>query len=155
MACGRHSPNVLLLFFDDLTTDLARSVRRVSDFLAVDLTDAELRVVVDQSRHAFMTRADVVTRFNDLPPKLARAMRIKMGIAEDDRTSQITTVQPHRAQAGSEVLPEYIKRELDRLWTEIVLPRTGCSNLHDMRAQFAAERESLAAYRSIMIARKP
>mmetsp|Transcript_14135 Transcript_14135/g.20271 ORF Transcript_14135/g.20271 Transcript_14135/m.20271 type:complete len:352 (+) Transcript_14135:63-1118(+) len=132
----RHSPNVLLLFFDDLKSDLDGSVRRIADFFKSNLTEEELLLVIQQSSHSFMTHPDVIGRFNDLHPKISRGFQGNITRWE----SKVTVVQKH---ASSKALPDFVRNDLDRMWAKIVLPRTGCSNYQEMRSQFAAERKAL------------
>jgi len=132
----RLSPNVLLLFFDDLKSDLDGSVRRIADFFKSNLTEEELLSVIQQSSHSFMTHPDVIGRFNDFPPKISRGFHGNGTRWE----SKVTVVQKH---ASSKALPEFVKNDLDRMWAKIVFPRTGCSNLQEMRSQFAEERKAL------------
>jgi aryl sulfotransferase len=53
----RHEPNVLFLTYEQLSRDHAGSVRRMADFMGVDLTPAELASVVAQSTFAAMKAA--------------------------------------------------------------------------------------------------
>ncbi len=53
----RHAPNVLFLTYEELKADHAASVRRIAEFMGVELTPDELAAVVEQSKFASMKAA--------------------------------------------------------------------------------------------------
>jgi hypothetical protein len=54
---ARHEPNVLVLTYEELKKDHAGSVRRIAQFMGVELTADELAAVVEQSSFAVMNAA--------------------------------------------------------------------------------------------------
>ena len=70
----RHAPHMLLLFFEDLKTELPPNVRRIANFLHLEppLSEAELAAVMEQSTHRFMSSSEMRPRFNVMPPRLKR-----------------------------------------------------------------------------------
>jgi hypothetical protein len=52
----RDRPNVLVLTFEEMVADLAGTVRRVADFMGVELTEPEIQKVHDRSTFAYMKR---------------------------------------------------------------------------------------------------
>ena len=50
----RHSPNVLLLCYEDMKEDLPSTVQRVASFLGIELDNDFLDIVVHQSTREFM-----------------------------------------------------------------------------------------------------
>jgi len=53
----RREPNVLFITYEDLKRDHAGMVRKIAEFMGVDLTPAELAAVVEQSTFASMKAA--------------------------------------------------------------------------------------------------
>jgi hypothetical protein len=51
---ARHEPNVLFLTYEELKSDHVGSVRRIAEFMGVELTLGELSAVVEQSSFASM-----------------------------------------------------------------------------------------------------
>jgi len=54
---ARHEPNVLFLTYEELRADHVGSVRRIAEFMGVELTLGELAAVVEQSTFASMKAA--------------------------------------------------------------------------------------------------
>lgn len=53
----RHEPNVLFLTYEEMRRDHAGAVRKIADFMQVELSAAELAAVVEQSSFASMKAA--------------------------------------------------------------------------------------------------
>ena len=54
---ARHEPNVLFLTYEEMKKDHAGAVRKIAQFMGVELTPAELASVVEQSSFAVMKAA--------------------------------------------------------------------------------------------------
>ncbi len=52
----RHLPNLLLVHFSDLKTDLASEVRRIAHFLDIELNDAQMSRLLEHCSFAYMKR---------------------------------------------------------------------------------------------------
>ncbi len=55
---NRHLPNLLILTFDEMTQDLAAAVRRIAEFMQVELTSEEFAEVCEKSSFAYMKSID-------------------------------------------------------------------------------------------------
>ena len=62
----RKHPNVCLLFFEDMKTDLATNVRKVAKFLGKELTDENVEALVDHLSFKKMKDNTAVNRKHDL-----------------------------------------------------------------------------------------
>ena len=61
----RDKPNVLVLLFKDMKKDLPGSVRKVAEFLGVDLTTAEMNAVIEKSTFSYMS--NIEDKFTPMP----------------------------------------------------------------------------------------
>ena len=55
---NRHLPNVLILTYEDMKKDMAASVKRIADFMGVELTQDEFDLVCEKSSFAYMKAAE-------------------------------------------------------------------------------------------------
>lgn len=140
----RHDPNVLVLFFDDMKEDLAGEVKRLADFIQTvpPLTVAELGKVVQQSTHKYMTSPEVAPRFNEMNPAQKMRFAEKLGLANDDSFSEmkIPLSRPDGGKSGEGRHMVQVQEVMRALWDRLVLPRTNCTSVEDMRLKFKAER---------------
>ncbi len=63
---ARHLPNVLLVHFNDLKDDLAGEIRRIADFLGIDVDEAAWPRIVEHCSFAWMRHAALCA-----PPSMA------------------------------------------------------------------------------------
>jgi len=61
----RYLPNILFMHFNDMLKDLEGAVRRVADYLSIDLSPARARQVTESSTFDYMKRN--VEQFHPLP----------------------------------------------------------------------------------------
>ncbi|VAW35420.1 hypothetical protein MNBD_CHLOROFLEXI01-4314 [hydrothermal vent metagenome] len=105
---ARHRDNVLFLTFREMKQDAVQNVSRIASFMDVDLTDAELAAVVEQSTFAAMRAIDhkffpgLITPWSNINGKMMR--KGKVGDAGSLFTAvQLTQIDTHFKQVLQEL----------------------------------------------------
>lgn len=117
----RHNPQVLLLCFELMRQNPAKTVARVADFLNVEGDEALLALVLKQSSLEFMSAHK--DKFDDL---LMRERFEEIGfVPASGDAAKVRTgrVGDHRLE-----LPPDISAEMDAVWAEVVEAQTGLTS---------------------------
>lgn len=127
----RDHPAVLLLAFEQMKVDLEGTVRRIADFIDVDLDDELLAIVMRQSSLEFMTEHK--DRFDDF--LMRRRSEEVCGLPPGSDSAKVRT-----GEVGSRKveLPAEIQAELDARWTEEITPHLGFAAYEDLLAALRA-----------------
>jgi hypothetical protein len=129
----RHDPDILLLSYEGMKADLPGTVRRVADFVGIDLDPDLERIVIDQASLPFMLEHK--DRFDDL---LMRQLQERLGMLPpggDSAKVRSGRVGGHRVE-----LPPEVAAELDRVWEERIGQPYGLASYGELRATLEAER---------------
>lgn len=124
---ARESDEVLLLAFEDIKADHAGAVRRVADFLGLDLTAAELELATGQSTFEFMKRHE--RQFDD--HLVAEARNAALGVPLDAGS---TKVKSGRVGGHAGALSDATIALLDQKWAETVEQELGFASYAELRA---------------------
>lgn len=122
----RHDPNVLLLCYEDMLVDLEGSVRRLAQFLGIQLDDELREIVVRQSSREFMLKHR--ERFDERRSRECAYRR--RGIPYESDAYKVTAGASDSARYR---LSDELERELDDIWHEQIAAHTGLSSYEDMR----------------------
>jgi hypothetical protein len=114
----RDNPNVLLLTYEGMTKRPDTTIRRIAEFIGVDLDDDLLALTIRQSSLAFML--DHKAKFAD--PMMRKATVTRCGFPMDSDSAKVRQGRPG---SGTRELPSEVAAELDRLWATLVTPVTG------------------------------
>jgi hypothetical protein len=128
----RHDPDTLLLSYEGMKADLPGTVRRVADFVGIELAPDLERIVIEQASLPFMLEHK--DRFDDL---LMRQLQERTGMLPpggDAAKVRSGRVGSHRLE-----LPTEITAELDRRWQERIAEPLGLANYDELRATLEAE----------------
>lgn len=114
----RDRPDVLLLAFEHMKDDLPGTIRRVADFIDIELDD-ELRALAEEhASFAFMaTHKD---RFDDLMMRERSEQVAGIPPGSDSAKVRKGAVGEHKQQLSPEV-----SAELDAVWQKEITPVTG------------------------------
>jgi len=122
----RHSPNVLLLCYEDMLANPSDTIQKIAHFIEIDLDDALLDIVLRQSSREFMLAHkrqfdehhlhNIGAKRAGLPPPIDSG-KVTYGASDDARYK----------------LPAYLKQELDEIWQEQVTPKFGFKNYEELR----------------------
>lgn len=128
---------VLIVFYEDLISDLDRQVRRIAKFLSNEHHNFETEQVIQHAvRHSsfdFM-KAHEFSHFDEKLSKLAR--NEACGLPGDAGMTQ-SKLKTGKTGLGTTTLPEKLRSKIQRKWDEVVLPLTGCATYTDLRSKFA------------------
>ena len=123
----RDADNVLLLAFEDLKADHARAVRRVAEFLGLELGAAALDLATEQSTFDFMKRHE--RQFDD--HLVARARNAALGLPPDAGSTKVKSGQVGDHERA---LNEAALAALDRAWVDSVEKDLGFASYAELRA---------------------
>jgi hypothetical protein len=122
----RHNPDVLLLCYEDMKTDLPGTVRRVAHFMGIEADDSLLDTVVRQSSREFM----LAHQHQFDASHMRRAGEERVGLPPNGDSAKVTLGAPTDARYQ---LPPALKQELDEIWWEQVQRRFGLQNYGELR----------------------
>jgi hypothetical protein len=122
----RHNQDVLLLCYEDMKADLVGTVRKVAQFMGVELDDFLLELVVRQSSREFMLAHK--HQFDE--HRLHKIGGKRAGLPAPNDTSKVTPGPSNQARYR---LPVALKRELDDIWQEQIQARFGFGCYEDLR----------------------
>jgi len=131
----RHDPNVLFVFFEDLSTDLRAQVIRVAQFMGIDSNDEALITLATQrSGFEFMSAKENEHHFDD---HFVRGhVALKMGLNPSVKTA-VSKVRRDGGNVGSrKQLPPDIAEQLRKKWDTVVAAQTGCADYTALHERF-------------------
>ena len=123
----RHNPQVLLLCYENMKADLPGTIRTISQFLNIELDQALLALVVEQTSLEYMlahkakfteTMVETAMAKIGFTPRSNRLVKVKTGRVGDHRTE----------------LPAEIGAEMDAIWHKTIEARTGLASYQALRA---------------------
>ncbi len=126
----RHDPDVLMLCFENIKTDLPRTVELVARFVGVPADAELLEVVVRQSDIGFMKQHGA--KFDDLD--LFESIRHRLRLPLTQTMSKVVDGDVGSSATG---VPDPVKAELELAWTTTVTPATGLASYEDLRRELA------------------
>lgn len=133
----RKDDNVCFFFFDDLKERHHECVVRVKAFMDIQGGPELVDKVVAQSTHAYMSRPDQATKFDD--HQIVYTVDRNRGITRTVPLTGKVRKDGGASGSGKEKLADHIKEWIDWRWRCIVLPRTGFADLKAMRTAWAQE----------------
>lgn len=128
--------DTLMFTFEGIIADLRGTVRKVADFLDLDVADGVIDIATHQSSMEFMKAHG--RQFDDHLIRDAR--NVAAGLPADATTSKLRT-----GKSGSyrTVLSERVLAALDEQWQHIVLPSTGLQGYAEFAAAILGKQKAL------------
>ena len=127
----RHDANVLVLSFEEVKLDLPGTVRRVAEFIGVELDPELLDIVVRQSSLDFMLKYK--DRFDDLLMRQHSEAVAGLPPGSDSAKVRSGKVGSHRTE-----LPKELSLEMDSIWQEEVEAKLGFPTYEALRKELVA-----------------
>jgi len=124
----RKDKDVLALCYENMKTDLSQTIERVADFIGIPLDNELKQIVVKQSDIKFMQEHK--EQFEDHVIRKARSAAMRLPL--DGKLNKVRNGQVGEAK---ERVPEEIKQELDKIWSEEITPQTGLNSYDDLRKE--------------------
>ena len=133
----RHESDTLLLFFDDVMEDHAGCVRRIAEYIGVDLDDDAVTRVVHTTTHAEMVRHH--SKFSSRRHTIMVAKKI--GEEPPSQSEFVGRVRKDGGKSGEgkQKLPVEVQQRIDQMWQEIVTSKLGFQDLKEMREAWKRE----------------
>jgi hypothetical protein len=122
----RHDEDVLPLCYENIKTDLARTIERVAAFIDIFLDEELKEIVLNQSDIKFMQEHKA--QFEDHLIRRARSTAMRLPL-----DGELNKVRNGQVGESKRILPDEIKHELDVLWGETITPKTGLRSYEDLR----------------------
>lgn len=126
----RHNPNVLLLCYEDIKSDLPATVQTIANFLGLELDKALLELVTRQASLDFM-----LAHKEKYADPLMQEIHMKLGFLPpggDSAKVRNGRVGDHRTE-----LPSDVGAEMDAVWRAVVEPRVGLPSYQALREALA------------------
>ncbi len=130
----RERADVLLLSYEEMKRDLPGTIRRVADFIGIQLDNELLHIVTHQSSFAFMLAHK--DKFDD---KLMRERSEKVaGLPTGSDSAKVRKgeVGEHRQELSAEIIAG-----LDAIWQREITPRLGFPHYEDLAAALSWDGE--------------
>ena len=121
----RHSPDVLILSYNDLLGDRTNSVRRVAEFAGIALDDELLALTLERSSRAYML--EHVHRFDEA--MIARFSETAGGrpVGRDRAKVRPGTDGDHKAE-----IPAAVAERIDAIWEREIAGPLGIANFKEL-----------------------
>lgn len=126
----RLDDDVLIVFFEDLTSDLPGAIDRIAEFIQVACDRDQKDVVARQAGLEFMQRHQ--DRFDD--SDLFESLRHRLRLPP---TTGLTKVRTGLVGHGAGQLSDSVRTALADTWTTQVAPVTGCASYQELRSALA------------------
>jgi hypothetical protein len=126
----RDNPNVLLLTYENITRNPRRAIRRIAEFIDVDLDDDLLALTEERSSLPYMLEHK--SKFAD--PLMRQATLERCGVPLE---SDAAKVRQGGSGSGIRELPKDVAVEADSLWEKIVTPVTGAPDYQSLASALA------------------
>jgi hypothetical protein len=124
----RRDEDVLPLCYENMKTDLPRTIERVANFARISLDDELRQIVLRQSDIKFMQEHKA--QFED--HIIRRARSAAMRLPPDGRLDKVRNGQVGESKAR---VPDVIKQELDAVWQAEITARIGLNSYEDLRKE--------------------
>lgn len=124
----RENPQVLILCFEEMKLDLAETVRRVANFIEIELDEELFDITVEHSSYAFMKAHE---QHFDEYLSLAYLER-HCGMPAGGSSSKVRT---GKSQNHKKELPEDIGKEMDAIWEREIGAEFGLASYEAMRVE--------------------
>jgi hypothetical protein len=124
----RKDENVLALCYENMKTDLSRTIERVAAFIGIELDDELKQIVLKQSDIKFMQEHK--NQFEDHLVRKARSAAMKLPL-----DGQLNKVRNGQVGESRKFVPEDIRKELDITWREEITARIGLKSYDDLKKE--------------------
>jgi len=111
---AKHDGPVLYLAYEDMKVDIAAAVRRIAEFMNIDLTQALADKVTQQASFAFMSQHK--DKFSEQVPNGTMEMVVTGRVGDADKG-----------------LSSDLKAQLDHAWRQYITPQLGYRNYAELR----------------------
>lgn len=126
----RRDADILPLCYENMKSNLPRTVERVAEFIGIPLDDELKEIVVRQSDIKFMQAHE--DQFEDHLIRKLRGPAMRLPIE-----GKLSKVRDGDTGAAKVILPKHIKHELDELWKSEIKPLTGLDSYEEFRKELA------------------
>ena len=124
----RKDADVLPLCYENIKTDLPRTVEKVANFIGIPLDDELREIVLKQSDIKFMQGHKEQFEDHIIRKTRSAAMRLPLD-------GQLNKVRNGQVGDSKLAVPEEIKKELDAVWHEEITPKFGFNSYEDLRKE--------------------
>jgi hypothetical protein len=126
----RNDSDVLPLCYENMKTDLPRTIERVAEFIGISLDEELKHIVLKQSDIKFMQEHK--EQFEDHIIRRARSAAMRLPF--DGRLNKVRNGQVGDSR---QIVPDAIKKELDMVWQEEITAKIGLASYEDLRRELA------------------
>jgi hypothetical protein len=124
----RNDEDVLPLCYENIKTDLPRTIEKVADFVGIPLDDELRQIVLRQSDIGFMREHK--EQFEDHIVRKARSAAMRL--PPDGRLNKVRNGQVGESK---DCVSDEIMKELDEVWREEITTKIGLNSYEDLRKE--------------------
>jgi hypothetical protein len=126
----RKDDDILPLCYENMKTDLPRTIETVANFVGIPLDDELRQIVLRQSDIRFMQEHK--EQFEDHIIRKARSAAMRL-----PPDGQLNKVRNGQVGESKNRVSDEIKKELDEVWLEEVTAKIGLNSYEDLRKELA------------------
>ncbi len=126
----RKDDDILPLCYENMKTDLPRTIETVANFIGIPLDDELRQIVLRQSDIRFMQEHK--EQFEDHIIRRARSAAMRL-----PPDGQLNKVRNGQVGESKNRVSDEIKKELDEVWLEEITAKIGLKSYEDLRKELA------------------
>ena len=126
----RKDDDILPLCYENIKTDLPRTIETVANFVGTPLDDELRQIVLRQSDIRFMQEHK--EQFEDHIIRKARSAAMRL-----PPDGQLNKVRNGQVGESKNRVSDEIKKELDEVWREEITAKIGLNSYEDLRKELA------------------
>jgi len=124
----RNDKDVLPLCYENMKVNLPRTIEKVAEFIDIPLDDELREIILRQSDIKFMQEHK--EQFEDHIIRKARSEAMRLPL-----DGQLNKVRRGQVGESKERVPDEIRNELEAVWQEVVMPKTGLDSYEELRKE--------------------
>ncbi|HMD80614.1 MAG TPA: sulfotransferase domain-containing protein, partial [Anaerolineales bacterium] len=124
----RNDKDVLPLCYENMKVNLPRTIEKVAEFIDIPLDDELREIILRQSDIKFMQEHK--EQFEDHIIRKARSEAMRLPL-----DGQLNKVRRGQVGESRERVPDEIRNELETVWQEVVMPKTGLDSYEELRKE--------------------
>jgi hypothetical protein len=124
----RNDKDVLPLCYENMKVNLPRTIEKVAEFIDIPLDDELREIILRQSDIKFMQEHK--EQFEDHIIRKARSEAMRLPL-----DGQLNKVRRGQVGESKERVPDEIRNELETVWQEVVMPKTGLDSYEELRKE--------------------
>ena len=134
----RHSPNVHVMFYEDLLEEFESGVRAIADFMDIQ-EEEKIQAALEMSTFKFMKE-----HWYKFSARLFKHQRNQvMGLSEEAGIGHHSKIRTGSTTEGQAALSTELLHVFDKIWKEVVFPATGYASYEEICQGWKDEKQKI------------